>query len=69
MELRPTGGVYRQSCSGNLADGRLADFSVEDVYTADGQLKGHVDPPPPISLLLGQEHWYLRDSNWDRIFV
>ena len=68
MELRPTGGFIGSLALATFADGRLADFSVEDVYTADGQLKGHVDPPPPISLLLGQEHWYLRDSNWDPDF-
>ncbi|MBI5613312.1 DUF4012 domain-containing protein [Candidatus Gottesmanbacteria bacterium] len=68
MELRPTGGFIGSLALVTFADGRLLDFSVEDVYTADGQLKGHVDPPPPISLLLGQEHWYLRDSNWNPDF-
>jgi hypothetical protein len=46
----------------------LTDFSIEDVYALDGQLKGHVDPPKPIAELLGNEHWYLRDSNWDPDF-
>ena len=38
------------------------------MYALDGQLKGHVDPPAPMRDLLGQEHWYLRDSNWDPDF-
>ena len=41
---------------------------MQDVYSADGQLKGHVDPPIAIREILGNEHWYLRDSNWDPNF-
>lgn len=68
MELRPTGGFIGSLALVTVSDGRIQNFSVEDVYTADGQLKGHVDPPKPISLILGQEHWYLRDSNWNPDF-
>lgn len=68
MELRPTGGFIGSILLISFADGKLANLEVQDVYTADGQLKGHVDPPLPIQSLLGQEHWYLRDSNWDPDF-
>lgn len=68
MELRPTGGFIGSVAIASFADGRLTNLQVEDVYTFDGQLKGHVDPPTPIKELLGQEHWYLRDSNWDPDF-
>lgn len=68
MELRPTGGFIGSLALATLSDGRLEEVSIQDVYTADGQLKGHVDPPRPIKELLGQEHWYLRDSNWDPDF-
>ncbi|MBP9814074.1 DUF4012 domain-containing protein [Candidatus Woesebacteria bacterium] len=68
MELRPTGGFIGSLLLVSFADGKLANLEVQDVYTADGQLKGHVDPPQPIQSLLGQEHWYLRDSNWDPDF-
>ena len=68
MELRPTGGFIGSLLVVSFTDGKLVDLEVQDVYTADGQLKGHVDPPLPIQTLLGQEHWYLRDSNWDPDF-
>lgn len=68
MELRPTGGFIGSIATATLTDGTLLDFHIQDVYTVDGQLKGHVDPPGPIRDLLGQEHWYLRDSNWDADF-
>ena len=68
MELRPTGGFIGSLALAQTRDGRLSDLTVQDVYAVDGQLKGHVDPPVPIRDLLGQEHWYLRDSNWDPDF-
>ena len=68
-ELRPTGGFIGSVAVASFADGRMTDLAVQDVYTFDGQLKGHVDPPAPVRELLGQEHWYLRDSNWDPDFA
>lgn len=67
-ELRPTGGFIGSIARMSVEDGRMSELDVSDVYVADGQLKGHVDPPAPIRELLGQEHWYLRDSNWDPDF-
>lgn len=68
-ELRPTGGFIGSVGIATFEDGGIADFSIEDVYALDGQLKGHVDPPRPIAELLGSEHWYLRDSNWNPDFL
>lgn len=68
MELRPTGGFIGSYGLLTFDGGALKDFQVEDIYTADGALKGHVDPPSPISTYLGEEHWYMRDSNWDPDF-
>ncbi len=68
MELRPTGGFIGSLALAHVRDGKLVDFTIQDVYAVDGQLKGHVDPPTPIRELLSQEHWYLRDSNWDPDF-
>ncbi len=68
MELRPTGGFIGSIAIVTVEGGLLNDFAVQDVYALDGQLKGHVDPPGPIKDLLNQEHWYLRDSNWDPDF-
>ena len=68
-ELRPTGGFIGSLALASVHDGFISDLKVEDVYTDDGQLKGHADPPKPIREILGQEHWYLRDSNWDPDFT
>lgn len=68
MELRPTGGFIGSLLLVTFLDGRVESLDVQDVYTADGQLKGHVDPPLAIREILGNEHWYLRDSNWDPNF-
>ena len=68
MELRATGGFIGSFAVVNLDGGRLTDINVSDVYSADGQLKGHVEPPTPIKNYLGEAGWYLRDSNWDPDF-
>ncbi len=68
-ELRPTGGFIGSYGLMQIDSGRLKGLTIEDVYTADGQLVGHVDPPDPIRELLNQEHWYMRDSNWDPDFA
>lgn len=67
-ELRPTGGFIGSLAHITISDGVLDRMSVEDVYALDGQLKGHIDPPGAIRTVLNQEHWYLRDSNWDPDF-
>jgi hypothetical protein len=68
MELRPTGGYIGSFALVNIQDGKLIDLEVQDVFSADGQLKGHVEPPEPIKKYLGEAGWFLRDSNWDPEF-
>lgn len=68
-ELRPTGGFIGSFGWVTFSQGRLVEFKTEDVYTADGQLKGHVTPPEPIAKYLASENWYLRDSNFDPDFA
>jgi len=67
-ELRPTGGFVGSLMEVSIEDGVVSSMDVQDVYAADGQLRGHVDPPGPIRDILQQEHWYLRDSNWNPNF-
>ena len=67
-ELRPTGGFIGSYALLDFQDAKLMGFTVEDVYVADGQLKGHVEPPPPIKKYLGEGGWYLRDANWNADF-
>jgi hypothetical protein len=69
MELRPTGGFIGSFALVTFSHGKLIDTEVFDVYDADGQLKGYVAPPEPIEKYLGEESWYLRDSNWDPDFA
>lgn len=69
MELRPTGGFIGSFALVTFDGGKLIDFQVLDVYSADGQLKGHVEPPEPIRRYLGEAGWYLRDSNFSPDFL
>jgi len=68
MELRPTGGFIGSFALANIEGGRLTDIEIWDVYEADGQLEGHVEPPIPIKRYLNEANWFLRDSNWDSDF-
>lgn len=68
MELRPTGGFIGSFALVTFDKRKLLDITVSDVYAADGQLRGHVDPPAPIRDYLGEGGWYLRDANWDPDF-
>lgn len=67
-ELRPTGGFVGSVGFMTFKNNAFESLTIEDVYTIDGQLRGHVDPPLPIRTVLSQEHWYLRDSNWSPNF-
>ncbi len=62
-ELRPTGGFINSFAILNFHKGRLADFSVSDIYTADSQLSGQVEPPAPLKAHL-DPNWFARDANW-----
>lgn len=68
MELRPTGGFIGSFGLLTFEGGRMTDLSISDVYSADGQLKGHIEPPLPIKSYLGEANWWFRDSNWDPDF-
>ena len=65
LELRPTGGFIGAFALATFSKGRLTDINVMDVYLADEQLKGDVEPPEPIKNYLNETNWYFRDSNWD----
>ncbi|MEK7559041.1 MAG: DUF4012 domain-containing protein [Patescibacteria group bacterium] len=69
MELRPGGGFIGSYGILSLDRGKLMDFSIHDVYDADGQLKVHVEPPYAIRRYLPSVHLYLRDSNFNVDFT
>jgi len=67
-ELRPGGGFIGSYGILSFEGGRLANLEVKDIYEADGQLKGHVEPPEEIKKYLGEGGWYMRDANWQASF-
>jgi len=69
MELRPGGGFLGSFALINLDNMKLTDFTVYDVYDADGQLTEHIEPPKAIRQHLNQIHWFLRDSNFSPDFA
>lgn len=69
MELRPTGGFIGSVGFLTFSEGKMNEFKIMDVYTIDGQLKGHVEPPAAIRNYLAQPNWFLRDANFDPDFA
>jgi hypothetical protein len=68
-ELRPGGGVINLYGILKFNLGKITEFSINDVSSVDQQLRGHVEPPFAIRRYLKEEHWYVRDSNFDVDFV
>jgi len=68
MELRAGGGFLGSYGILSFEGGRLLNFEIKDIYEADGQLKGHVEPPVPIRDILGEGGWFMRDANWQASF-
>jgi hypothetical protein len=69
QELRPTGGFVQAVGLVTVDQGMLVDSQVFSSYQLDKQLGGAVVPPDDIIKLLGENKWYLRDSNWDPDFT
>ncbi|MBI2443166.1 MAG: DUF4012 domain-containing protein [Candidatus Levybacteria bacterium] len=67
-ELRPGGGFIGSFAVVPVHNGKIGELRIQDVYDADGQLKGHVEPPFALKRYLGVSHWYLRDSNFSSDF-
>lgn len=67
-ELRASGGFIGSYGILSMEDGQWQDLEIKDIYEADGQLKGHVDPPEEIKNYLGEAGWFMRDANWKASF-
>ncbi|MDP3974105.1 MAG: DUF4012 domain-containing protein [Candidatus Daviesbacteria bacterium] len=67
-ELRPTGGFIGSFAKISFEGGKLKNLAVNDIYAIDGQLGINVEPPKEIREDLGQNKWFLRDSNWEADF-
>ena len=69
MELRPGGGFIGSFGIIRVKNFSIGDIQIYDVYDADGQLTGHVEPPLPLKKYLNVPHWFLRDSAFSADFV
>lgn len=63
-ELRPTGGFIGSYAVVHTDGGKVLDYQINDIYTADGQLRGQIAPPDEILHFLGNPFWYMRDANF-----
>lgn len=68
-ELRPSGGFIGAYALVSVENGQLLSYKINDIYTADGQLRGRVSPPDEILHFLGQPNWFMRDSNFSPDFA
>lgn len=69
MELRPGGGLISSYGILKFNLGKVTEFSLHDTSDADKQLRGHVEPPFALRRYLPEQHWYMRDSNFDIDFA
>ncbi len=69
MELRPGGGFIGSYGILTVKSGKVQAFKIYDVYDADGQLRGHVEPPFAIRRHLASVNLYMRDSNFDVDYI
>lgn len=71
-EIRPTGGFIGSYAVLSFVDGKLQEFTIDDIYNPDGQIDVRnifVAPPTQITQYLGENKLYLRNSNWDPDFT
>ena len=70
-EIRASGGFIGSLAEVTVKEGTISEIRVDDVYNPDGVLLEKnivIEPPPPLKHILGQNRWFLRDSNWDADF-
>jgi len=71
MELWPTGGYLGSYAEFYLENGAVKNLSFQDIGVPNGQVKGYVKAPEPISKYVhlgGTPGWRLRESNWNPDF-
>ena len=67
-EIRPTGGFMGSYALVSFENGVLKNWEIQDIYTADGQIEGHVPPKAPIQQAFKTGEWRLPNSNWEPSF-
>ncbi|HYD34865.1 MAG TPA: DUF4012 domain-containing protein [Vitreimonas sp.] len=68
QELRPTGGFIQAVALMTFDKGTLINTQVFDIYELDQKLGGSIKPPDEIKQFLGEQQWFVRDSNWNPDF-
>lgn len=68
LELRPGGGFIGSYAKITFEKGKVVDVKVDDIYSLDGGLADVIEPPAELKNDLGQNRWYLRDSNTEPDF-
>jgi len=68
-ELRSTGGFLTEAITLSFDNAVLIDKQVLDVNDLDSRIYGRKEPPEEIKNMLGEEVFYLRDSNWQADFA
>lgn len=65
LELRPTGGFIQAVGLLVFDKGLLTDSQVISTYELDDRRLGAISAPAELRQYLGEDAWYLRDSNWN----
>ncbi|MFH2118371.1 MAG: DUF4012 domain-containing protein [Candidatus Paceibacterota bacterium] len=68
LELRPTGGFIQAIGFITFDNGLLIDSQIVSPYDLDQRVLASVLAPTEIRKYLGEDNWYLRDSNWNPDF-
>ena len=70
-ELRANGGFAGSYAKLNISTSKIVpkiDLSFQDIYVPNGQLSGHVTPPPPIQEAFHHGTWELANADYDPDF-
>ncbi|MDQ3008773.1 MAG: DUF4012 domain-containing protein [bacterium] len=68
QELRPSGGFIQSVALITVDKGSIIDTQAWSVYDLDSRFSGVVEPPADLKQHLGEQQWFLRDSNWSPDF-
>ena len=64
-EIRPSGGFMGSYARVKFKNGVLEEWSIRDIYTPDGQIKGYVENKLPLQQAFHSGTWRLANSNWE----
>ncbi len=68
FEIRSTGGFMGSYAIVKFENGVLKEWGINDIYTPDGQIEGHVESKTPLQQAFKSGTWRLPNSNWETDF-